>query len=143
MKAAVRRTTVIGALLSVMSALLVVLPAPAALAHGSNTFPLSRTYACFVDGLAGGNGGDLNPTNPACATAWRNGPNYPFWNWYGNLISNAAGRHREIIPDGNLCGPQEAFAQFRAAREDWPTTALRPGQDITMRFNAWAPHPGE
>ncbi|MFB6720269.1 lytic polysaccharide monooxygenase [Kribbella sp. NPDC056345] len=130
------------ALLGLTGALLVALPAPVAQAHGAFTFPGSRTYLCYVNGKEGGNGGDLRPTNPACADAWNNGDHYPFWNWFSNLISNAGGRHREIIPDGNLCGPDARFAKFRAARSDWPTTNLKPGSTINIRYNAWAPHPG-
>ncbi len=138
----IRKAAMAAALTGMTGALLVALPAPAAHAHGAITFPASRTYMCYVDGKEGGNGGDLKPTNPACADAWNNGDHYPFWNWFSNLISNAGGRHREIIPDGNLCGPDARFAKFRAARSDWPTTKLQPGSTITMRYNAWAPHPG-
>ncbi|MEU4392939.1 lytic polysaccharide monooxygenase [Kribbella sp. NPDC023855] len=137
-----RNTALACALAGVTGALLVALPAPVAHAHGAFTFPGSRTYLCYVDGKEGGNGGDLKPTNPACADAWNTGDHYPFWNWFGNLISNAGGRHREIIPDGNLCGPDARFAKFRAARSDWPTTTIRPGATINIRYNAWAPHPG-
>lgn len=137
-----RNTALACALAGVTGALLVALPAPVAHAHGAFTFPGSRTYLCYVDGKEGGNGGDLNPTNPACADAWNNGDHFPFWNWFGNLISNAGGRHREIIPDGNLCGPDARFAKFRAARSDWPSTNIRPGSTINIRYNAWAPHPG-
>lgn len=137
-----RNTALACALAGVTGALLVALPPPAAHAHGAFTFPGSRTYLCYVDGKEGGNGGDLKPANPACADAWNNGDRYPFWNWFGNLISNAGGRHREIIPDGNLCGPDARFAKFRAARSDWPTTTIRPGATINIRYNAWAPHPG-
>src|SRR5262245_25553113 len=93
-----------GAMVSALTgALLVVSPGPVAFAHGSTVFPQSRTYACYVNGLAGGNGGDLFPTNPACQDAWLSGPqdHFAFWNWFGNLISNAGGNHRQIIPDGN------------------------------------------
>jgi len=114
---ALHRVGVGGMIAALTSAFLVVLPVPpAAWAHGASTFPPSRTYSCFVDGLAGGNGGDLNPTNPACANAWQTGDSFAFWNWFGNLLSNAGGRHQEVVPDGNLCGPQDAFARFRQAR---------------------------
>ncbi|NUT47139.1 MAG: cellulose-binding protein [Saccharothrix sp.] len=112
-----------------------------ALAHGSMTFPASRTYACYQDGLAGG-GGDVNPTNPACVAAVQIGGKQPLWDWYGNLISQAAGRHREIIADGDLCGPTTKYDAYNLARNDWPTTTLRAGSQITIKYNAWAPHPG-
>ncbi|MBP2335332.1 chitin-binding protein [Saccharothrix coeruleofusca] len=112
-----------------------------AMAHGSMTYPASRTYACYEDGRAGG-GGDLNPTNPACVAAVAIGGKQPLWDWYGNLISQAAGKHREIIADGDLCGPSTKYDAYNLARDDWPTTTLRAGAPITFRYNAWAPHPG-
>ncbi|RNL82185.1 lytic polysaccharide monooxygenase auxiliary activity family 9 protein [Halostreptopolyspora alba] len=134
-------TTAVG-LTGLTGAFLVAVPAATAHAHGGLTFPETRTYACYVDGKEGGNGGNLDPTNPMCATAWEE-DTYPFWNWFGNLISDADGRHREIIPDGELCGPSESFQSFNAAPADeWPTTELESGADITFRYNAWAPHPG-
>ncbi|AOS63069.1 lytic polysaccharide monooxygenase auxiliary activity family 9 protein [Actinoalloteichus hymeniacidonis] len=131
-----------GALAALVGALVVVTPAEEALAHGGLTYPATRTYACYVNGLEGGQGGDVNPTNPACAAAVAQGGKNALWNWFGNLISDAGGRHREIIPDGNLCGPSDTFSGFNLARSDWPTTQLQAGANITFRYNAWAPHPG-
>ncbi|MEE2040275.1 lytic polysaccharide monooxygenase [Nocardiopsis sp. CT-R113] len=116
-------------------------PQPAA-AHGAFTYPASRTYACYVDGLEGGAGGNVEPTNPACADALDEGGSYPFWNWFGNLISDADGRHQEVVADGELCGPTPAFSAFNAVRTDWPTTGLPSGETVEFHHNAWAPHPG-
>jgi predicted carbohydrate-binding protein with CBM5 and CBM33 domain len=113
-----------------------------ALAHGSMTYPASRTYACYEDGRAGSGGGDLNPTNPACVAAVQIGGKQPLWDWYGNLISLAGGRHREIIADGDLCGPTTKYDAYNLPRSDWPTTTLQAGAPITFKYNAWAPHPG-
>src|SRR5438094_7644820 len=99
-----RSARIAGLVAGLAAAFLAVLPGIAQ-AHGSTVFPISRTYGCYVDGLAGGQNGDMNPHNPACAAAWNMGDHFAFWNWFGNLISNAGGRHREIIPDGKLCGP--------------------------------------
>jgi predicted carbohydrate-binding protein with CBM5 and CBM33 domain len=116
-----------------------ILPFRPADAHGGLTFPATRTYACYEDGLAGG--GDLNPTNPTCIAALEAGGKQPLWDWFGNLLPDVGDRHREAIPDGRLCGPGEDFAAYNMARTDWPTTRLTPGETITMRYNAWAPHP--
>ncbi|WP_257447283.1 lytic polysaccharide monooxygenase [Archangium lipolyticum] len=132
-RAAVLGVTTLGAMLA---------PLDAAFAHGGMTYPATRTYACYVDGKAGGQGGDLHPTNPACVAAVAEGGKNPLWNWFGNLISNAAGRHREIIPDGKLCGPTALFDAYNMAHDEWPTTSLQAGSSITIRYNAWAPHPG-
>ncbi|NYI05043.1 lytic polysaccharide monooxygenase auxiliary activity family 9 protein [Allostreptomyces psammosilenae] len=136
-----KSTKAVAVLAGLAGAASVVMPAQTAQAHGGMTFPATRTYACYKDGLAWG-GGDLNPSNRACVDAIAVSGKTPLWNWFGNLISNAGGRHQEIIPDGNLCGPQQTFAGYRLAHPDWPKTQLTAGADITFRYNAWAPHPG-
>ncbi|SFR05528.1 chitin-binding protein [Lentzea waywayandensis] len=113
-----------------------------AVAHGSMVWPGSRTYLCYEDGRAGSGGGDLQPTNPACVAAVAQGGKQPLWDWFGNLISNAAGRHREIISDGNLCGPTTKYAAYNLTRADWPSTQVQANSTVTLRYNAWAPHPG-
>ncbi|GAA1275976.1 lytic polysaccharide monooxygenase [Saccharothrix xinjiangensis] len=129
------------AALGIVGVTTVLVPSGVALAHGSMTYPASRTYACYEDGRLGGNG-DLNPTNPACAAAVQLGGKQPLWDWYGNLISQAGGRHREIIADGDLCGPTTKYDAYNLARADWPVTNLQAGSRITFKYNAWAPHPG-
>jgi predicted carbohydrate-binding protein with CBM5 and CBM33 domain len=111
-------------------------------AHGGMTFPSTRTHACYVNGRAGGNGGDLDPTNPACRDAIAAGGKDALWNWFGNLLPDAGDRHRQVVPDGKLCGPGATFDAYNMARADWPTTNLQPGAMVTFRYNAWAPHPG-
>ncbi|MDP9641068.1 chitin-binding protein [Actinopolyspora lacussalsi] len=111
-------------------------------AHGGFTYPKTRTYACYVNGLEGGQGGDLAPTNPACAEAIERGGKTALWNWFGNLISDVGDNHRERIPDGKLCGPTETFDAYNMARTDWPTTTMPAGETVTLRYNAWAAHPG-
>lgn len=111
-------------------------------AHGAFVSPATRTYACYKDGLAGG-GGDINPTNPACVAAVAQGGKQPLWDWFGVLQSNAAGNHRTIIADGQLCGGGTTkYAAYNAARLDWPTTQVQSGGTMQFRYNAWAPHPG-
>ena len=139
-----RATALVAALSLLMAAAVVVVQpnAPAAHAHGGLTYPETRTYACYTDGIENGQGGDLNPQNPMCQNALAVNGNYPFYNWFGNLLSNAGGRHREVVPDGHLCGPQESFSAFREPGTQWPTTTVVPGQTITFQYNAWARHPG-
>ena len=116
-------------------------PTPAE-AHGAFTYPASRTYACFDDATGGTGGGALDPTNPACVDALDESGDYAFWNWYGNLIPDSDGQHREFVADGELCGPTDDFSGFNQARADWPTTDLPAGETVEFRHNAWAPHPG-
>jgi chitin-binding protein len=137
-----RKAAILGGVVSLAAALLVVLlPAPSAWAHGGLTFPATRTYACYVDGLEGGNGGDLEPTNPACADAVAQGGKQPLWDWFGNLLPSI-GDQWQSLPDGTLCGPSDKYAAYRMARTDWPTTEVRAGANVTIRYNAWAQHPG-
>ena len=118
------------------------LPTSAAYAHGGYTFPADRTYACFMNATGGTGGGALDPTNPACAAALEEGGSYAFWNWFGNLLSQVDGRHREVIDNGELCGPSERFAAFSEPRPNWPTTELQANSTITFKYEVVAGHPG-
>lgn len=118
-------------------------PAPAE-AHGAEVFPGSRQYLCYVDGLTGS--GAVNPQNPACADAYAADGTASFYNWFGNLDSNGAGRTEGYIPDGQICdgggnGPYD-FSSFNAVRDDWPTTHLTAGATYEFQHNNWAEHPG-
>lgn len=116
---------------------------PAA-AHGAEVFPGSRQYLCWVDAQTPN--GQLDPGNPACADALaESGPN-AYYNWFGNLDSNGAGRTEGYIPDGTICsggdrGPYD-FSAFNAPRTDWPTTHLTAGATYEFQHNNWAEHPG-
>lgn len=114
-------------------------------AHGGLTFPATRTYQCYLDGLAGGQaagqGGNMLPTNAICQDALAYS-SYPFYTWYGNLLSLVDGKHEETIPDGELCGPGEQFQAFNTPSELWPTTALTSGAEITFQYAATVQHPG-
>ena len=81
------------------------------------------------------------PTNPLCKTALATS-NYPFYNWFGNLLSLVAGQH-QTIPDGKLCGPDSKFADFNTPSSDWPTTPLVSGSTIAVQYSAVVPHPGK
>lgn len=69
--------------------------APAA-AHGSLSDPVSRVSACFAEGPE-------NPRSAACKAAVAAGGTQALYDWNGVNIANAAGKHRELIPDGKLC----------------------------------------
>ncbi|HEX8630953.1 MAG TPA: lytic polysaccharide monooxygenase [Catenuloplanes sp.] len=121
--------------LPVLAVTLVVTGTPAR-AHGAMTFPSTRTHVCFLEGPE-------DPDSQACKDAIAQGGTQPLYDWFGLLIGNAAGRHRQIIPDGQLCGAGTAkYAAYNMARADWPTTRVQAGATVTFRYNAWAPHPG-
>ena len=116
---------------------------PAA-AHGAEVFPGSRQYLCWLD--AQSPSGALDPSNPACADALAESGSAAYYNWFGNLDSNGAGRTTGYIPDGTICsggnrGPYD-FSAYNAPRTDWPTTHLTAGRTYQFQHNNWARHPG-
>ncbi|WP_275477749.1 lytic polysaccharide monooxygenase [Herbidospora cretacea] len=117
-----------------------VVASPSAQAHGATTNPASRTYACYVDGLSGG---QIIPKNPACAAAVAQGGTQPLYDWYGVLRSDGAGRTRGYIPDGQICsGGNTKYAAYDQPRTDWPSTNLTSGARYNFVYGAWVPHPG-
>jgi chitin-binding protein len=124
----------------VVTGLLTVLPLaiPAtALGHGTMQDPSSRIYHCrFHDNPE-------SPQNAACRAAIALGGTQPVYDWNEVNIPNAAGRHRELIPDGRLCSAgRDKYRGFDLARTDWPAVRLLSGGTRTFRFHASAPHRG-
>jgi predicted carbohydrate-binding protein with CBM5 and CBM33 domain len=110
-------------------------------AHGALLTPGSRTYLCYKDGLI--STGEIKPTNPACSNAKDVGGTQPFYDWFGVLRSDGAGRTQGFVPDGSLCsGGFTKYAGFDAPRSDWPVTHLTAGSPFTWTYAAWAAHPG-
>lgn len=105
-------------------------------AHGAMQNPVGRQYACYLE----------NPESPksaACKAAISTGGTQAAYDWNGVRIGNAAGRHREIIPDGKLCSAGDVqFRGFDLARADWPATTLTSGRTFTFRYKGTAPHKG-
>jgi predicted carbohydrate-binding protein with CBM5 and CBM33 domain len=110
-------------------------------AHGAPMTPGSRTFLCWQEGLT--QSGEIKPNNPACAAALASGGQNAFYNWFGVLRSDGAGRTRGFIPDGKLCsGNNPTFAGFDLPRSDWPATHLTAGATYQFTYNMWAAHPG-
>ncbi|HCT80206.1 MAG TPA: chitin-binding protein [Micromonosporaceae bacterium] len=113
----------------------------AAQGHGAMLIPGSRTYLCYVDGHV--STGEIKPFNSACQNALNVGGTQPFYDWFGVLRSDGAGRTRGFIPDGALCsGGFPKYAGFDAPRNDWPLTHLTSGASLNWRYSNWAAHPG-
>ncbi|MFD3658843.1 lytic polysaccharide monooxygenase, partial [Streptomyces sp. NPDC058620] len=111
------------------------LSASPAAAHGSLTDPVSRVSACFAEGPE-------SPKSAACRAAVAAGGTQALYDWNGVNIANAAGKHRELIPDGKLCSAgNDKFKGLDLPRADWPATAMKAGSH-TFRFRATAPHRG-
>jgi len=119
----------------IAAALVVValLPAKQATAHGSMSDPASRVYACKQQNPEA-------PTNAACKAAIDLGGTQPFYDWNEVSLLTAAGRHRELIPDGKLCSAgRDKYRGLDLARADWPAKRISPGP-LTITYHATAPH---
>lgn len=111
------------------------LAAAPALAHGSLTDPVSRVSACFAEGPE-------SPVSAACKAAVAAGGTQALYDWNGVNIANAAGKHRELIPDGKLCSAaNDKFKGLDLPRADWPASPVEAGKH-TFKFRATAPHKG-
>ncbi|WP_369218067.1 lytic polysaccharide monooxygenase [Streptomyces flavofungini] len=107
---------------------------PAA-AHGSMTDPVSRVSACFQEGPEA-------PRSAACKAAVAASGAQAFYDWNAVNIANAAGKSKEIIPDGKLCSAgNDKYKGLDLPRADWPSSALAAG-DHTFRYKGTAPHKG-
>ncbi|THA67659.1 chitin-binding protein [Streptomyces sp. A0958] len=114
---------------------LTALAAAPASAHGSLSDPVSRVSACFAEGPE-------HPKSAACVAAVAAGGTQALYDWNGVNIANAAGNHRQLIPDGKLCSAgNDKFKGLDLPRADWPATKLAAGRH-TFRFRATAPHKG-
>ncbi|MEW6267936.1 MAG: lytic polysaccharide monooxygenase [Thermodesulfobacteriota bacterium] len=106
-------------------------------AHGTMLVPESRIHRCAFDG-------DVEDhQDPACRAAIEAGGKQALYDWNGVRQGAADGRHREIVPDGELCsGGNPDFAGLALARGDWRTTTLVTGADGTVElvWHATAPH---
>lgn len=104
--------------------------------HGSLEIPMSRGYHCYREG-------PQRPTSSACLEALAVAGPQQFYDWNEVNLLNVDGRHRESIPDGELCSAgREKYRGLDLAREDWPAQILTPDADGTFEFvyRATAPH---
>jgi chitin-binding protein len=131
-----------GRVIRTMGALAVAAPmglilATPASAHGAMDNPVSRSYLCYQEGPE-------NPVTDVCQAVVAAGGPQPLYDWMEVNIANAAGNHREIIPDGQLCSAgRDKYRGLDLARSDWPTTTLPSGgSSFTFEYRATAPHAG-
>lgn len=111
------------------------LAAAPASAHGSMTDPVSRVSACYAEGPE-------SPKSAACKAAVAASGTQAFYDWNAVNIANAAGKHRELIPDGKLCSAgNDKYRGLDLARGDWPASTLASGKH-TFRYKGTAPHRG-
>ncbi|MCT4357340.1 lytic polysaccharide monooxygenase [Streptomyces sp. Je 1-79] len=106
-----------------------------AVAHGSMTDPVSRVSACYAEGPE-------SPKSAACKAAVAASGAQAFYDWNAVNIANAAGKHRDLIPDGKLCSAgNDKYRGLDLARADWPSSTLASGKH-TFRYKGTAPHRG-
>ncbi|MEU8689176.1 lytic polysaccharide monooxygenase [Streptomyces sp. NPDC048665] len=111
------------------------LAAAPASAHGSMGDPVSRVSQCYAEGPE-------SPRSAACRAAVAAGGTQALYDWNGIRIGDAAGRHRQLIPDGRLCSADnEEFKGLDLARADWPATRVHSGS-YTFKYRVTAPHKG-
>ncbi|GHH13813.1 lytic polysaccharide monooxygenase [Streptomyces rubradiris] len=107
---------------------------PAA-AHGTMGDPVSRVAQCYAEGPE-------SPESAACEAAVAAGGTQALYDWNGIRIGDAAGRHRQSIPDGRLCSAgNEEFKGLDLARADWPATRVH-GGSYTFKYRVTASHKG-
>lgn len=117
----------------VTSVLAVVGQAVPASAHGTMSDPASRVYVCK-------NEGPEKPKSDACKAAVAASGTQAFYDWNEVSLLDAGGRHRQIIPDGQLCSAGRAkYRGLDLARTDWPAKRVSPGP-LTITYHATAPH---
>ncbi len=108
---------------------LLALGAAEAAAHGTTLSPASRNYVCRY----------LDRDSEPCAHVWRTNPQANY-DWMGLLIARADGRHRQLIPDGELCSAGDPkFGGFDRPSTKWLATGINPGRQ-TFKWVLNAPH---
>ncbi|MFD9483555.1 lytic polysaccharide monooxygenase [Streptomyces sp. NPDC059991] len=111
------------------------LAAGSAAAHGSMTDPVSRVSACYAEGPE-------SPRSAACKAAVAASGTQAFYDWNAVNIANAAGKSKQIIPDGKLCSAgNDKYKGLDLARADWPSTKLTAGRHA-FHYKGTAPHKG-
>ncbi|OEJ31332.1 lytic polysaccharide monooxygenase [Streptomyces subrutilus] len=106
-----------------------------AVAHGSMTDPVSRVAACYAEGPE-------SPRSGACKAAVAASGAQAFYDWNAVNIANAAGNHRSLIPNGQLCSAgNDKYQGLDLARADWPASPMKAGAH-TFRYKGTAPHRG-
>ncbi|MFI9554839.1 lytic polysaccharide monooxygenase auxiliary activity family 9 protein [Nonomuraea endophytica] len=132
----INRTAIVATSLAAPTLLVLSLFPGTAGAHGTMNNPPSRAMVCYAEGPE-------SPKSDACKKAVQIGGTQPLYDWNEVNLAAAAGRHRELIPDGKLCSAgRDKYRGFDQARADWPATTMTGGAKHSFKFRATAPHRG-
>ncbi len=104
-------------------------------AHGTIEYPISRVYSCYKEDPE-----DLK--SAACKAVVEESGTGPLYNWNGINQANANGKHKQVVPDGHLCGGGNSmFTGLDLNRSDWNTSLIKSINDkFTFVYLAAAPH---
>ena len=106
---------------------------PALEAHGTVTYPASRIWTCFQEGPD-------SPESAGCIAAVAESGSAPFYDWNEVALIQAGGRHRELIPDGQLASAgRDKYSGLNLRGSDWVVTPVSPGP-LTVTWTISAPH---
>ena len=123
-------------ILTVVFLLTLILPIQQIHAHGTMETPISRIYACYLEGPE-------NPQTAACQAAVDLGGTQPLYDWNEINQGKADGQHQSLIADGTLCGGgRDKYKGMNLPRTDWVSTPARLNAQGQMEFvyYATAPH---
>ena len=106
----------------------------AALAHGAPVTPISRSAAC------GGNG---SKTGAEACVAAREATGSRLGAYDNVRLANVNGKDRDRVPDGELCSAGiDLYRGLDLARDDFPATAVKSGQRLSVSYRGTIPHQG-
>jgi predicted carbohydrate-binding protein with CBM5 and CBM33 domain len=107
-------------------------PSPAN-AHGAPMTPVSRSAACAGNGVQRG--------AAACRAALK--ATDGFLGAYDNLRLANVKDDRDRVPDGKLCSAGiDLYRGLDLARDDFPSTAVKSGQNLRITYRGTIPHQG-
>ncbi|GIE74625.1 hypothetical protein Aph02nite_05750 [Actinoplanes philippinensis] len=116
----------------VTAAAVPVAPSPAQ-AHGAPMTPISRSAACAGNGVQRG--------AAACKAALK--ATDGFLGAYDNLRLADVKDDRTRVPDGKLCSAGiDLYRGLDLARDDFPSTAVKSGQNLKIIYRGTIPHQG-
>ncbi|WP_158854009.1 lytic polysaccharide monooxygenase auxiliary activity family 9 protein [Saccharothrix deserti] len=134
-----RAAAVLGACLTLLTTLLVVLGAGSASAHGAVSDPPSRHYGCYHR-WPNGPSQQMATEDPMCYQAWQADPS-AMYNWNGLLRDGGGSDHQAAVPDGTLCSGGLTF-NGRYAAMDKPGAWIAPNRPsrFTLNLNDTSSH---